>query len=93
MKQKHIGFIMLILMSSIQQRTYEDLILVTAPADKLRTPHSQVSKETYSLAASSAQVHCSNFSTFCWKVLSHSQVSHDTNTECTWYSLLISSRD
>lgn len=87
-KQNHIGFIMLILLSSTEQRTYGDLILVIAPADKLRTPHSQVSKETHSLVASSAQVQCSNFSAFCWKVLSHSLVSHDTNTECTRYSLL-----
>ena len=91
-KQNHVNVITLNLLSSAEQRTYGDLILVIASADKLRTSLSQVSRETCTPVPSSAQVLCSKFSIFCWKVLSHSQVSHDTNMKCTLYSFPVSSR-
>lgn len=88
-KQNHVNVITLNLPSSAEQRTSGEAI---ASADKRRTSLSQVSRETCTPVASSAQVHCSNFSIFCWKVLSHSQVSHDTNMKCTLYSFPVSSR-
>lgn len=91
-KQNRVYVTTLNLLSSTEQRTCGDLILVIASADRLRTSLSQVRRETCTPVSSSAQVHCSNFSIFCWKVLSHSQVSHDTNMECTLYSFPVSSR-
>lgn len=91
-KQNHVNVITPNLLALNRERTYGNLILVIASSDKLRSSLSLVSRKTCTPVASSAQVCCTNFRTFCCKLLSHSQVSHDTNMKCTLYSFPVSSR-